>query len=223
MANRHKVQLKIDELFLERVGFDKLGWIKRFSGGKEALDYCIGFACDILGRKPPMLVGPSGCGKTHLLWAAALKISSRHNELVAGTARDYADFLEYKVDNPDAENRKYIFPSLALKVTDGSEIAHEIRSSVAKANLDDVIEGFRQEREFRAGHRCILFIDDVEVAKMSDWLHEELYRIFNRRYACALPTFITTNLNPDELRAHLGDRITRRLIDMTEPFVIGRE
>lgn len=215
-AAAHRVNLRVDESFRDRIDFRGLSWIKPLS----VVRYCEEFSRNWREMKPPLLAGPSGCGKTHLLWATASVIADWHNSEVMGAANMNAIFDTEVVEKGRTDYIRVEYPSMSLLVTDGSEIAHGIRSSVAKGNLDDVVRMFRQEGTVDAGGSAIMFIDDVEVAKMSDWLHEELYRIFNRRYARKIPTFITTNLTPTEMRAHLGDRITRRIMDMTEPFVL---
>lgn len=64
--------------------------------------------------------------------------------------------------------------------------------------------------------RCpLLIIDDLGAAKASEWVEEVTYRLINRRYNHMLPTLITTNLAIKDLRAHLGDRVTSRLAQMT--------
>lgn len=76
--------------------------------------------------------------------------------------------------------------------------------------------GVDSERELAAVSRCpLLIIDDLGAAKASEWVEEVTYRLINRRYNHMLPTLITTNLAIKDLRAHLGDRVTSRLAQMT--------
>lgn len=182
--------------------------------------YCVEFARSGGGTRPPLLMGPSGCGKTHLLYATARALCSVLNARVeevraaaaAEVARDEFSWLDL-----DALE----WPRAEVAFTAGSEVAHAVRSSVKEENLDEVVARFRQERTLRTGGLGVLFVDDIEVCKMSDWLHEELYRVFDYRYAQGMPTPMATNLSPDELRRHLGDRLARRVVDMTEPFELG--
>lgn len=70
--------------------------------------------------------------------------------------------------------------------------------------------------ELAALARCpLLLLDDLGAAKSSEWVEEVTYRLINRRYNLMLPTLITTNLPIADLRAHLGDRVTSRLAQMT--------
>jgi len=76
--------------------------------------------------------------------------------------------------------------------------------------------GTDSERELAAVARCpLLILDDLGAAKASDWTEEITYRLINRRYTHMLPTLITTNLRIADLRAYLGDRVTSRLVEMT--------
>ncbi|MFJ6574149.1 ATP-binding protein [Streptomyces sp. NPDC091292] len=76
--------------------------------------------------------------------------------------------------------------------------------------------GADSERELAAVSRCpLLIIDDLGAAKSSEWVEEVTYRLINRRYNHMLPTLITTNLRISDLRAHLGDRVSSRLAQMT--------
>ncbi|WP_431952277.1 ATP-binding protein [Actinacidiphila sp. bgisy167] len=77
-------------------------------------------------------------------------------------------------------------------------------------------QGVDSERELAAISRCpLLIIDDLGAAKASEWVEEVTYRLVNRRYNHMLPTLVTTNLAIKDLRAHLGDRVTSRLAQMT--------
>ena len=215
-AKCRTAMLAVPRAFQARARFDLLAkWLGR--EGKKALEYCKAFA-DNPSMKGPMLMGKSGCGKTHLLWATAKVIADRQKERV----RNHQTTVEnetIKAIEEDKQPPEYHWPPpMDLLVTDGAEIAHEIRESVRRSNLDDVVARYRQNRILGMGGDALLFVDDVEVMKMGDWLHEELYRIFNYRYREGLTTVCVSNLAPEELKAHLGDRLTRRILDLTEPF-----
>lgn len=162
---------------------------------------------------PPILAGVSGTGKTHLLWWLVHSVQAFWN-------KEAGRFVEQEKVNAEKsimEGKAYAYPKMIsplLLVTNGSEIAHEIRSTVKSDKddaLDSVVAKFRQSSG--PEHRRMLFVDDFEVMKMGDWLNEALYRIFDYRYQECLPTVIATNLSPSELKDHLGDRITRRVLE----------
>lgn len=217
----HLTRLSVPKRFADRASFSALAQHLP-PAARKALDYCRRWAEEPSKMPGPMLMGKSGTFKTHLVWATAKAMNDKleagvktatgkmldeaYDEIVSGTLRSPSAF------RVNASR----FPRLSLLVTDGAEIAHEVRSSVERKNLDEVIQRYRQFGGRQ--EESVLLIDDVEVMKLSDWLHEELYRIFDYRYQEAMPTLVATNLSSEELRAHLGDRIARRIMDMTEPF-----
>ncbi|MEU3287812.1 ATP-binding protein [Streptomyces longwoodensis] len=62
----------------------------------------------------------------------------------------------------------------------------------------------------------LLFIDDLGVAKLSEWTEEITYRIVNYRYEQCLPGIYTSNVAPKDLSAAIGGRIASRLTEMCE-------
>lgn len=190
--------------------------------GRKALDYCLRWLENPAAIPGPLLMGKSGTYKTHLLWAVANELNNRFNAEVKARSQQIIAARNEDVDAGVLWSSHHVtvtrgcFPYMNLVVTDGAQIAHDLRGSIEARNLDEVVARYRQ---FGCPQKStVLFIDDVEVMKLSDWLHEELYRIFDYRYQERMPTFVATNLSTEELRQHLGDRIARRIIDMTEPF-----
>ncbi|WP_262015645.1 ATP-binding protein [Micromonospora sp. Mcm103] len=57
----------------------------------------------------------------------------------------------------------------------------------------------------------ILLVDDLGIAKGSEWVEEITYRLIDGRYLDMRPSIFTSNLPPDQLRDVLGDRIASRL------------
>lgn len=57
----------------------------------------------------------------------------------------------------------------------------------------------------------LLLIDDLAMAKDSEWFEETTYRLVSGRYNDQRPTIFTTNLMGGEIKAVLGDRIASRL------------
>lgn len=58
----------------------------------------------------------------------------------------------------------------------------------------------------------LLCIDDVGVEKLTPFVADQFYAIINDRTWRGLPTFMTSNLNLDELKAHLTPRVFSRLL-----------
>lgn len=85
--------------------------------------------------------------------------------------------------------------------------------------VPDLLEGMRPGRpervDFTTLQRCpLLLVDDLAAERESEWTTEVLYRLLDYRYAWCLPTVITSNVPPAEVRAKLGDRIASRLNGM---------
>ena len=57
-----------------------------------------------------------------------------------------------------------------------------------------------------------LIIDDVGAERATDWTADRLAALINRRWLEERPTVATTNLDPDALRAALGERTFSRLV-----------
>lgn len=221
--------IAVPSRFSERAAFAKLGWMG--AGAKPLIGHCKRFVeassrQKNLFLKSPLVSGPSGTGKTHVLYATAralceavrTEIERQKSALLAEAfdAIERGDWTRYS----DIERSTWA-PEREVLFTTGAEIAHELRDSVQKHAVSKVVRRFRQEEIVRRGGVGILFVDDLEIMRMSDWLYEEVYRIIDYRYAQNLPTVVATNLGPGELHQHFGDRIVRRLRDMTEPFELA--
>jgi DNA replication protein DnaC len=77
--------------------------------------------------------------------------------------------------------------------------------------------GVDGETEFRtAADATLLVLDDLGVAKGSEWVEEINYRLVNHRYENQLPTLFTSNIVPGRLAEALGERVASRLTEMTE-------
>lgn len=88
-----------------------------------------------------------------------------------------------------------------------------------------LLEACRPGREARvnltdAERLPLLLLDDLAAERGSEWTTEVLYRLLDHRYAWCLPTIITTNVPPTEVRERLGDRIASRLNGMGRRVVI---
>lgn len=79
----------------------------------------------------------------------------------------------------------------------------------------------RQPREFED---CIskkfLFLDDLGAENTTDFAREHFFSILDIRCQKKLPTFVTTNLNMNELKEKYGERVVSRLKEMCVPLTI---
>ena len=66
----------------------------------------------------------------------------------------------------------------------------------------------------------LLHIDDLGAEHRTEWVLEQLYTIINARYEDERSTLVTSNLGPDELAEHLGERTVSRLEQMCELLAV---
>jgi DNA replication protein DnaC len=61
-----------------------------------------------------------------------------------------------------------------------------------------------------------LVLDDLGSERPTEWVQERIFVIVNHRYREALPTIFTSNTEPEDLPAQLGERTASRIIAMCE-------
>lgn len=63
----------------------------------------------------------------------------------------------------------------------------------------------------------LLVLDDIAVARQSDWVLERLYAVINRRYEDERSIVVTADVeSPEGLGDHIGPRTASRLLEMCE-------
>lgn len=72
----------------------------------------------------------------------------------------------------------------------------------------------------RAKNAPILILDDLGMHNFSQWTKNKLFTLINYRLNNNLPMIITTNLNMDELKEIVGERITSRIIAACIPCLL---
>lgn len=131
-------------------------------------------------------------------WDAALETIVQPPEIVAAITEGYdgdvtltggagtgKTFIEY------ALVREYLFS--------GSEPLLISAVDLAATETDDLISA------------SVLFLDDVGAERNTPTNAEQLFRVVDRRWQRDAPTIISSNLTPDALRDHVGERIWDRL------------
>lgn len=90
-----------------------------------------------------------------------------------------------------------------------SEFLEKLRQEF---NSDDFQDLFKEVMDFKG----VLILDDIGAEKASEWTRERLYLVINKKYEEMQPVIFTSNCDLEILSARLGDRITSRIIGMTE-------
>lgn len=68
----------------------------------------------------------------------------------------------------------------------------------------------------------LLLLDDLGVAKASEWTEEVTYRVIDHRYRECRPSIFTSNIAAPKLRELLGERVASRLVEMCSAPVVLR-
>ena len=67
----------------------------------------------------------------------------------------------------------------------------------------------------------LLHLEDMAVAKQSEWMLEQLYTIVNRRYEDERSILLTADVeSPERLGEHIGDRTTSRIVEMCQEIAM---
>jgi DNA replication protein DnaC len=66
-----------------------------------------------------------------------------------------------------------------------------------------------------------LFLDDMGAEVPTGWAGDRLYQILNHRHNEQLPTVFTSNLDPERLSKHVGERLYGRIKRMALPVFVG--
>ena len=87
------------------------------------------------------------------------------------------------------------------------------------AEIRDTYDADRGERTYAGLFQQLvtvdlLHLDDLGAERQTEWVLEQLYSIVNTRYEDQRAIVVTTNLQPDELAAQIGERTVSRLIEM---------
>jgi DNA replication protein DnaC len=95
--------------------------------------------------------------------------------------------------------------SLRAYFTTTTNLLHGLRAGYRDGTYDALME--------RCQHVRLLAIDDLGVEKVTDWVLEKLFEILNERYNALLPTFVTTNFDPEQLGHRTEPRVVERLLE----------
>lgn len=154
-------------------------------------DWVTAFHADPSTAKSLLLLGPVGTGKSWQGWGALRVAVTVPTRLRAG--------LPY---------------TPGWRATTYADFVASMRPRAGAALHDP-----EQELE-KLRSAPLLFLDDLGVAKGSDYVEEVTYRLINGRYEDMRPSIFTTNLPAAQLQASLGDRIASRLIETCTQVVL---
>ncbi len=96
-----------------------------------------------------------------------------------------------------------------------NDMIRELGTSYQQDRTDEYTQGIMNER--------LLVLDDLGKEKSTESARTFVYALINHRYEAGLPTIITTNMSPDDLREAYSDAVYSRLCEMCRPLVLGGE
>lgn len=169
---------------------------------------------EILAGFPPFLLRKAEDGFNWSMWP--------------GKEKPYTDYLDHIDERICAGDGMILIGSVGTGKTHlavhAGRVAVRERYSVLFTTLTDLLSDLRQT--YRDGNELtearimelvgdvsLLILDDVAVEKQTDWTQDALYRIVNARYEDEKATIITANMNLEQLRERLGDRLVSRLYE----------
>lgn len=87
-----------------------------------------------------------------------------------------------------------------------TELLDRIKRVFDTHEHDDVLEDAKTVE--------VLLLDDIGAEKVTDWVRDRLFAVINERYNERRVTLFTSNLAPDKLAEHVGERIAWRILEM---------
>lgn len=137
-----------------------------------------------------LLLGPVGRGKTHQGFGALRQAVCRPHRLLSG------------------------IPQLpGWKSLTHADLAAMMRPRPARDHDPEYMLDRLKETP-------VLMLDDLGIAKGSEYVEEITYRLINSRYEAERPSIYTTNLPAERFTEYLGDRIASRLIESCMQVVL---
>lgn len=92
-----------------------------------------------------------------------------------------------------------------------TDLLERIRSTFNKDNKES------ESQIMRALRTCdLLILDELGAEKITDWVHDVMFRVIDGRYVDQKPVVITSNVAPSKLNEALGERIQDRIYEMCE-------
>lgn len=177
-------------------------------------------------EKLAYITGASGMGERFLRRTFETFEITPENRKAAETAQRYADNFEALLPRPDApepgRNGLIITgPSGTGKTHLAAAITNKVINSGRLAvcmTMIDMLESIRRtfsdggsEAEIIRKYKTVplLVVDDMGKEPPTEWAISTIYNIINGRYEAYLPTIITSNYTPNDLKARMIPRETK--------------
>lgn len=126
--------------------------------------------------------------------------------VVMGVPRAGKTYLSAAILNYFYDQRKDIFYTTHRRFIDR-----------IKENIQDGEHEYKLIRQYT--EKDILIFDDLGSATNTEWQKEMILELIDNRYSDCKKTLITTNFNALELKNHLGERTSSRILDKRNDLI----
>ena len=162
-----------------------------------------------------VLIGHVGVGKTHLLVALANSFGTvrpveEPQEVAVASASELirnAAKMDYDSAVPVLSPDEFETHGHHVEYWPIVDLVHQLRSEI-------------QTGEQTVSTLCmdcdLLVIDDFGIERRTEFVDDELMRVFDWRYRDLRAVAVSTNLSPQEMQAKYGDRLLSRWVQQCE-------
>lgn len=149
---------------------------------------------------------------SRFLWAQLDDLTDQHVHV-------RSSLLEWAA-NPDGRNLLVLGPvgvgkthaAVAAARTQHFDRGQDVRFLPVVELLDLLRPGGPENALYDLADTDLLVMDDLGSERATDWTAERMYALINRRWLEVRPTICTSNLDPEQLQAAVGDRVFSRLV-----------
>ena len=165
-----------------------------------------------------VLIGHVGVGKTHLLVALANSFGTARpveepQEVEVASASELirnASAMDYDSAVPVLSPDEFETRGHHVEYWPIVDLVHQLRSEIKTGETGE-------QTVSALCMKCdLLVIDDFGIERRTEFVDEELMRIFDWRYRDLRAVAISTNLSPKEIQAKYGDRLLSRWVQQCE-------
>lgn len=143
-----------------------------------------------------LFMGPSGSGKSHLLMGLL-------NRIVEEISNQEFEEIEARKDDDDF-NIRYISGKRNVVYFTAAQFFNKLRADMSW--------------QFEESISKVFFLDDLGAENTTDWGREILFRLFDYCASNKITVFISTNLNMNEMKERLHERIVSRIMQLCVPI-----
>ncbi|OPY58536.1 MAG: Primosomal protein DnaI [Pelotomaculum sp. PtaU1.Bin035] len=139
-----------------------------------------------------------------------LQDSNTDGLMFAGQVGSGKTFLACSIANALLKKEKVVLFVVVPDLLDQIRSTYDTARNPGDYTEFDLVDAARQVP--------LLILDDLGAHNYTEWTRNKIYSIINYRLNHCLPIVVTTNITPEDLEEHLGERTTSRLLEMCKPY-----